>query len=74
MYGPIVAAGRRILHRYTVAELTAIADFLRRGEQLQLAQAECLLAARHPTAVAAVAAGQREPAPDGATMRRWPGC
>jgi len=39
VYAPIGQAGRRELARYTVAELTVILDFLRRGERMQLDQA-----------------------------------
>ncbi len=40
IYGPIGHAGRRELARYSDAELTLITDFLRRGRELQLRQAE----------------------------------
>jgi DNA-binding MarR family transcriptional regulator len=40
IYAPIGVAGRRDLARYSADELTVITDFLRRGERLQLRQAE----------------------------------
>jgi DNA-binding MarR family transcriptional regulator len=48
VYGPIERAGRREIARYSAAELVLIADFLRRGERMQLDQAERIrgLAAR----------------------------
>jgi DNA-binding MarR family transcriptional regulator len=46
IYGPVARAGRRELARYSDAELALITDFLRRGIQLQLAQAERIRAMR----------------------------
>lgn len=40
LYGPVRAAGFELLRRYTAEELDVIADFLERGRQLQLAEAE----------------------------------
>ncbi|WP_433294047.1 MarR family winged helix-turn-helix transcriptional regulator [Pseudonocardia sp. CA-142604] len=40
IYGPVGEAGTDELQRFTVAELTVIADFLERGRAFQLAQAE----------------------------------
>jgi len=40
IYGPVGEAGAAELQRFTVAELTVIADFLERGRAFQLAQAE----------------------------------
>lgn len=39
-YGPVARGGRRILSRYTTAELAVIADALRRGERMQRAETE----------------------------------
>jgi hypothetical protein len=39
IYGPVGDAGVAELQRYTTAELELIADFLERGQALQLAQA-----------------------------------
>jgi DNA-binding MarR family transcriptional regulator len=40
IYGPIGRAGHRELARYSPGELELITDFLRRGRQLQLTEAE----------------------------------
>lgn len=40
MYGGVRDAGHALLDRYTDAELTVIADFLDRGREMQLRQAE----------------------------------
>jgi DNA-binding MarR family transcriptional regulator len=40
VYGPIERAGRREIARYSADELALIVDFLRRGERMQLDQAE----------------------------------
>ncbi|GAA3336721.1 hypothetical protein GCM10020358_10370 [Amorphoplanes nipponensis] len=40
VYGPVAAAGRRVLAGYSEAELRLIAGFLRRGVELQLAEAD----------------------------------
>jgi len=40
IYGPIERAGHRVLARYSTDELTLITDFLRRGIDLQLAEAD----------------------------------
>lgn len=40
VYAPIGEVGRRELSRYSGTEIRLIIEFLRRGEQLQLAQAE----------------------------------
>ena len=40
VYGPIERAGRRELARYSTGELAVIVDFLRRGERMQLDQAD----------------------------------
>lgn len=39
-YEPVARGGRRILSRYTTAQLEVIADALRRGERMQRAEAE----------------------------------
>ncbi|HEU4348393.1 MAG TPA: MarR family transcriptional regulator, partial [Actinoplanes sp.] len=56
LYGPIEQAGRRELARYTVAELTVILDFLRRGERMQLGQAARIRELGPPTGAARVGA------------------
>jgi hypothetical protein len=40
LYGPIERAGHRVLARYSPEELALITDFLRRGIDLQLAEAD----------------------------------
>ncbi len=40
MYGPVRTSGLKLLDRYTAAELELITDFLERGRELQLAEAE----------------------------------
>ena len=40
VYGPIEAAGREILEEYSAEQLELVAQVLRRGEAMQLAQAE----------------------------------
>ncbi|WP_200834604.1 helix-turn-helix domain-containing protein [Amycolatopsis alkalitolerans] len=40
VYAPVARAGRRVLDRYSSGELTLIIDVLRRGEQVQLAEAD----------------------------------
>ena len=40
LYGPVERAGHRVLARYSPEELALVADFLRRGIDLQLAQAD----------------------------------
>jgi DNA-binding MarR family transcriptional regulator len=40
IYGPIERAGHRVLARYSAEELTLITTFLRRGIDLQLAEAD----------------------------------
>jgi hypothetical protein len=40
VYGPVARAGQRALAGYSDAELTLIIDFLRRGTELQLGQAD----------------------------------
>jgi DNA-binding MarR family transcriptional regulator len=47
IYGPLAEAGRRILARYTPDELTLITAFLRRGIDLQLAEADRIRALPH---------------------------
>jgi DNA-binding MarR family transcriptional regulator len=51
VYGPVGEAGVAALHRWRAAELELIADFLERGRELQLAQADrirALVADREP--------------------------
>jgi DNA-binding MarR family transcriptional regulator len=47
LYGPIERAGQRVLARYSPEELKLITDFLRRGIELQLAEAERIRAMPH---------------------------
>jgi DNA-binding MarR family transcriptional regulator len=47
IYGPLAQAGRRALGRYTADELTLITEFLRRGVDLQLAEADRIRALPH---------------------------
>jgi DNA-binding MarR family transcriptional regulator len=48
VYAPIGQAGLRELSRYSAAEITLITEFLRRGEQLQLGEADRIRSLARP--------------------------
>ena len=50
LYGPIERAGHRVLARYSPEELKLITDFLRRGIEMQLAEADRIRAMPHEKA------------------------